>query len=246
MKLSIITVCYNSAKTISKTFESVKSQTLKNFEYIVVDGESTDDTKKIIENYKTIITKYVSEKDDGLYDAMNKGIEIATGEFIGILNSDDVFYDNKVLENTVDFLKNNIVEAVIGNIVQINHKNKIVRKYYSKNWNPDKLKIGFMPPHPSIFFNSKLFKKFDNYRLDFVSGADYELIVRFFLKNSIIWKYSNITTTKMLIGGVSSSGFNSYRLISKEIVKALKINNIRHSIFRIQLRGLFKILGVFN
>ncbi len=246
MKLSIITVCYNSVKTISKTFESVKSQTFKNFEYIVIDGESTDGTKIIIENYKTIISRYISEKDDGLYDAMNKGIEIATGEFIGILNSDDVFYDNEVLENMVKFIKNSSVEASIGNIIQINSKNKIVRKYYSKSWKPNKLKIGFMPPHPSIFFKRELFEKFGNYRLDFVSGADYELIVRFFLKNSIIWKYSNITTTKMLIGGVSSSGFNSYRLISSEIVKALKINNVEHSLFRVKFRGVFKLLGLFN
>ena len=246
MKISIITVCYNSCDTIEKTFQSIKSQSYQNIEYIVVDGGSTDGTLKIIELYNNEIKKYISESDKGLYDAMNKGIALATGEFIGILNSDDVFTDNKVIENIVKFHKKNNVDASLGNVTQFSKGGKKVRKYSAKNWIPEKLKIGFMPPHPSIFFKKELFEKHGNYHLDYVSGADYELIVRFFLKYNISWKFSNITTTAMLIGGISSSGISSYLLISKEIIRALSRNDIRFNSLKIHLRGFWKLLGLIN
>ena len=243
MKISIITVCYNSAKTIEKTFQSVQSQTYKNIEYIVVEGMSSDPTSDIIENNKDIISKYVSESDKGLYDAMNKGIQLATGDIVGILNSDDIFTDDYVLENIAKFHSENNIEVSVGNIIQFNEEGKTVRKYSAKNWNPEKLKIGFMPPHPAIFFKKELFNKFGDYQLDFIIAADYELITRFFLKHNISWKFSNITTTSMLIGGVSSSGFSSYQLISKEIKKAMIINNINFSYLQVKLRFFWKIIG---
>lgn len=243
MKISIITVCYNSAKTIEKTFQSVKSQTYKNIEYIVVDGKSKDGTLDTVKKYKEVVSKFVSEPDKGLYDAMNKGVHMATGDVVGILNSDDIFTDQFVLENVAKFHLENNVDASVGNITQFNESGKIVRKYSAKNWHPEKLKIGFMPAHPAIFFKRDLFKKYGNYQLDFISGADYELIIRFFLKNKITWKFSNITTTSMLIGGISSSGFSSYQLISKEIKKALNRNDITFSYSKVQLRGFWKIIG---
>lgn len=243
MKISIITVCYNSAKTIEKTFQSVKSQTYKNIEYIVVDGKSKDGTLDTVKKYKEVVSKFVSEPDKGLYDAMNKGVHMATGDVVGILNSDDIFTDQFVLENVAKFHLENNVDASVGNITQFNESGKIVRKYSAKNWHPEKLKIGFMPAHPAIFFKRDLFEKYGNYQLDFISGADYELIIRFFLKNKITWKFSNITTTSMLIGGISSSGFSSYQLISKEIKKALNRNDITFSYLKVQLRGFWKIIG---
>jgi len=177
---------------------------------------------------------------------MNKGIELATGDLVGILNSDDTFYNNNVLKKLANFHKQNQIDASIGNIIQYNKNGKIVRNYSSKNWQPNKLKIGFMPPHPSIFFKRVLFKKLGNYKLDYMIGADYELITRFFLNNKIKWKYSGITTTSMLIGGLSSSGYKSYRLISKEIMKALIRNGIAFSPLKVRLRGFFKIIELFN
>ena len=241
MKTSIITVCYNSAKTIEKTFQSIKTQTYNNIEYIVVDGLSSDATLDIIENNKEIISKHISEPDKGLYDAMNKGIQLATGDLIGILNSDDIFTDNNVLENVVKFHSENNVEASVGNIIQFNEEGKTVRKYSAKNWNPEKLKIGFMPPHPSIFFKRELFKRLGLYDLTFKSGADYELIIRYFLENKITYKYSDITTTSMAMGGISSSGMKSYKMITKEICKALKMNNISFSPLKVKLRVVWKI-----
>jgi glycosyltransferase involved in cell wall biosynthesis len=243
MKISIITVCYNSATTIEKTILSVTNQTYKNIEYIIVDGNSKDSTIEIIKRNEDKISKWISEPDKGLYEAMNKGIKMATGDIVGILNSDDTFNSNTVVEEIVDFHKRNNIEASVGNIIQHKENGKIVRLYSSKKWNPEKLKIGFMPPHPSIFFKRELFEKYGNYFLGFKIGADYELITRFFLKNKIIWKYSGITTTSMLVGGLSSSGAQSYKLITKEIQKALALNGIPFSPFKIKMRFFWKIIG---
>lgn len=246
MRISIITVCYNSAKTIEKTFQSVQSQTYNNLEYIVVDGASKDGTLDILKRYKEVVSKSVSEPDKGLYDAMSKGVDMATGDIVGILNSDDIFTDEFVLENVVKFHLENNVDASVGNIIQFNEVGKTVRKYSAKNWNPEKLKIGFMPAHPAIFFKRDVFEKYGSYQLDFTIGADYELITRFFLKHSISWKFSDITTTSMLIGGVSSSGFKSYKIVSQEIVKALERNQISFNKTKIKLRGFWKIVGFLN
>ena len=241
MKISIITVCFNSSKTIEKTFQSILNQTYNEIEYIVIDGGSTDSTLDIIKKYKKNIASFVSEPDRGLYDAMNKGIKLATGDIVGILNSDDIYTDEKVLENVARFHQNNNVEVSLGNIIQLTNYGKLVRTYSAKKWIPEKLKIGFMPPHPSLFFKRELFDKYGYYHLDFVSGADYELIVRFFLKNNVLWKYSNITTTSMLIGGISTSGLSSYIIISKEICKALKKNEIKYNRLKVYFRGFWKL-----
>jgi glycosyltransferase involved in cell wall biosynthesis len=243
MNISIITVCFNSASTLEATILSVKKQTYKKIEYIIIDGYSSDNTINIIKSHGDIVTKWVSEPDSGLYDAMNKGISLATGDIIGILNSDDIFFSNSTLEEVVSFhLKYNI-DASIGNIVQQNNDNKVLRFYSSKSWSPSKLKIGFMPPHPSIFFKRGVFQRFGIYNLGFKIGADYELITRMFLKNHISWKYSGITTTLMLVGGLSSSGYSSYNLITKEIQNALSINSVKFSSWKIYLRFIWKLVG---
>lgn len=243
MKISIITICFNSAETLEKTILSVAGQSYKNIEYIIIDGNSSDDTLGIIKKHEDKISKWISEPDKGLYDAMNKGVALATGDIIGILNSDDTFYDSNVIASIVKFHTENVIDASVGNIMQHNANGKTVRIYSSKYWNPEKLKIGFMPPHPSIFLKASLFEKLGNYELDFKIGADYELIVRYFLKNKITWKYSGITTTAMLVGGLSSSGKTSYTLITKEIQKALTMNGISFSSFKIQNRFFWKIIG---
>jgi glycosyltransferase involved in cell wall biosynthesis len=246
MKTTIITVCYNSAATLEKTILSVAAQTHSDVEYLIVDGNSKDGTVDIIKKHEDKITNWISEPDKGLYDAMNKGIAMATGDIVGILNSDDTFYSNEILAEIAKFHQNNTIEASVGNIVQHKVEGKIVRIYSSKYWNPRKLILGFMPPHPSIFFKRELFDKFGNYELGFIIGADYELITRFFLKEKISWKYSGITTTSMLVGGLSSSGFASYNLITTEIQKALKMNGIAFSSFNIKMRWVLKIIGFFK
>ena len=243
MKISIITVCYNSAATLEKTIISVANQNYKDIEYIIVDGNSKDNTLTIIKKHGDKISKWISEPDNGLYDAMNKGIAMATGNLIGILNSDDTFHSSTVIEEIVAFHSNNTIDASVGNIIQHRENGKIIRTYSSKYWNPVKLKIGYMPPHPSLFFKRELFDKYGNYDLGFKIGADYELITRYFFKNKISWKYSGITTTAMLVGGLSSSGSGSYKLITQEIKKALLMNEISFTSIKIQFRFLWKIFG---
>jgi len=243
MKISIITVCWNSVATIEKTIKSIQDQDYADIEYIIVDGNSKDDTLDIIKKYPSVVTKWVSEPDKGLYDAMNKGILMASGKYIGIVNADDTLADVQVISGIVSFLSQMNVDASVGDIVQHNAEGKIVRKYSAANWSPEKLRIGFMPAHPAIFFKRDLFEKFGYYALDFKIGADYELITRFFLKNSISWAYSNIVTHKMLIGGVSSSGWESYKKVSEEIMKALDMNEISYSTWKIKSRAVWKIFG---
>ena len=151
MKISLLTVCYNSAATIEKTIQSVAQQSYDEVEYIIVDGGSTDDTLAIIQRYPQVVSRWISEPDKGLYDAMNKGIALATGDLVGILNSDDTFYADDVLAQVAQFHQTHDIEASVGNIVQHQANGKIIRLYSAKNWTPQKLRIGFMPPHPSIF-----------------------------------------------------------------------------------------------
>jgi glycosyltransferase involved in cell wall biosynthesis len=243
IKISLLTVCYNSAATIEKTIQSVAQQSHDAIEYIIIDGGSTDDTLAIIERYPQVVSRWISEPDKGLYDAMNKGIALATGDLVGILNSDDTFYADEVLAQVAHFHQTHDIEASVGNIVQHQASGKIIRLYSAKNWTPQKLRIGFMPPHPSIFFKRELFNYYGNYQLDFVIGADYELITRFFLKQHIRWAYSGITTTAMLVGGLSSSGSSSYQLISKEIQLALQRNGMTYSPLKIQFRWIWKLMG---
>jgi glycosyltransferase involved in cell wall biosynthesis len=243
MKFSIITVCYNSSETIEKTFISIKNQTYKNIEYIVVDGGSSDGTLELIDKYKSIIAKTISEADDGLYDAMNKGIGKATGEIIGFLNSDDIFTSNTVIEEIAYFHMQNDIDASIGNILQLSADGEIMRFYTSKYWVPDSLKFGFMPPHPSIFIKRMSFEVYGGFNCRYIIASDFELILRYFLLNKIRWKYHDIITTSMQIGGISSSGIISYKLITREMSVALSSNSISYSKTILWLRFVWKFFG---
>jgi glycosyltransferase involved in cell wall biosynthesis len=172
---------------------------------------------------------------------MNKGIAHSTGDLIGILNSDDIFYSCQVLEKIANFHLNHSVDASIGDIVQLRKNGKVFRTYSSATWTVDKLRYGYMPPHPSIFVKREIFKRFGVYSLDFEIASDFELLVRLFYVNKISWKYSNLITTSMQLGGLSSSGFVSYKIITAEMRKALLNNRVRFSSFFIYLRFLGKI-----
>lgn len=233
-------MCYNSSATIEQTLKSVQLQNYDNIEYIVVDGKSSDRTLDIIKKYESIITKWISEADNGLYDAINKGIALATGDYIGIINSDDVFFNENVISNIAFFLTKNNVDACVGDVVQ-SKNGAILRKISSENWGPEKLRDGFMTPHPALFLKRNLINKYGLYRTDFKIGGDYELIVRYFLRYHISWGYTGITTHNMLIGGVSTSGFNSYKTNTKEIIKALKLNAQVPNVFKIYFRVVWKL-----
>ena len=243
MKISIITICFNSETTITSTIESVLCQTYKNIEYIIIDGGSQDKTLNIINHYKSKINKIVSEPDNGIYDAINKGILLSSGEVVGILNSDDVFSNNDIITKIVDtFEKSKELDSVIGDIVFIKNNGKIHRKYTAKNWAPLKFAWGMMPPHPTFYCKRKYFEKFGLYRNDFKIAADYELMMRFLLVNKISYKYIPKVFVNMKLGGTSTKNIFSKIKINKEVLHACRLNNIKTNSLKIFSKYIFKII----
>lgn len=242
MKVSIVTVCYNSASTIEDTFLSVSQQTYGDIEYIVVDGGSIDGTLNIVERYGHIITKVVSEKDKGLYDAINKGILMATGDIVGMLNSDDVFYDNKVIENIVANFSDDI-DGVYSDLVYTSQHdlNKVSRLYSSKIFTKKLIRFGFMLAHPTFYIRRREYFKRELYDLDFKISADFELIARY-ICDGIRLKYIPQLSIRMREGGMSSGNLFSRISQNQEIVKACKKNNIYTNIFVVSLKLPYKLL----
>lgn len=244
MKVSIITVCYNSGSTICDTIESVLSQTYSNIEYIVIDGGSTDSTKKIVDKYKGFVTHFISEPDKGIYDAMNKGIALATGEIVGILNSDDFFSSNDSISKIIREFQNGEVDAVFADLkyVKQDEPNRFSRLYSSKNFSKWKMRFGFMVPHPTFYTKRALFEKLGNYKLSYRVAADFELMARFFSKG-IEFRRSPHVIVSMREGGISSSGI-AWRIHQNfEIVRACKENGIYTNIFFVGLKLPFKLLN---
>ena len=177
-----------------------------------------------------------------MYDALNKGIAISTGEIVGILNSDDIYTNYNIIEAIAEkFILNNNLDAIIGNIEFITHNRKILRHYSSKNWNPKKFKFGYMPPHPSFFCKRSVYFKLGLYRTDFKIAADFELMLRYFLINRINYTYVNRTIVSRRIGGLSTKGLSSLYTINKEIKLACEYNNIYTNYLFIYFKYLKKI-----
>ena len=245
MKVSIITVCYNSEATIRDTIESVLEQTHLDIEYIIIDGASSDETLPIINSYGNKISKFISEEDKGIYDAMNKGVEVATGEIIGILNSDDFYENNEVISSVVKSLEfNSTSDIVFGNIVFVkpDQLDNIVRHYDAKHFKPWKLKFGWMPPHPATFIRKNAYNTVGLYSLNYKISADYEMFVRLFLLHQLKFTYIDEVLVRMRSGGVSTSGISSNILLNTEIVSACRSNGIYTNIFMVLTKIPFKLL----
>ncbi|TBR19259.1 MAG: glycosyltransferase [Chitinophagaceae bacterium] len=244
MKISIITVCYNSSKTIEKTIQSVLAQTYKNIEYIIVDGLSNDGTIEIIKKYKSKITKIILEKDKGMYDALNKGFAISSGNIVGILNADDRFAANDIIEKIANhFIQNKNTDCIIGDIafVDKNNPNKISRYYSSKNFKPSKFAWGFMPAHPTFYCKTKYFNKLGGYKIEFDIASDYELLIRFLKVHNLKFDYLNLLMVLMNKGGKSTSGLQSTFKINNEIKSGCKMNGVYTNYFMLYSKYLFKI-----
>jgi glycosyltransferase involved in cell wall biosynthesis len=249
LKISIITVCYNSEKTIRDTIESVLSQSYLEIEYIIIDGKSTDNTMDIISEYQNKIAKIISAPDQGIYDAMNKGIRLATGDVIGILNSDDFFVSPGVITNVVNSFKSEPNSSLVfGDVILVEPLNtlKITRYYSSKRFSPWKLRFGWMPPHPASFFKRSAYEQVGNYSLDYKIASDYEMFVRMLMVHKISYSRINKVLVRMRAGGLSTSGVKSSFLLNSEIVKACKRNGIYTNIFFVLLKIPFKVLELFR
>lgn len=231
MKISLITVTYNSSKTLSFTIQSVLNQIYSDIEYIIVDGASKDNTVSIIKEYEPKFNgrmKWISEPDKGLYDAMNKGIRMATGDLVGIINSDDFYHRADILQNVADAFKDKSVQAVYGDVRFVNDDNldKTVRYYSSKSFSPKRFRFGFMPAHPTFFTYKKYFDEFGYYKMGYKIAADYELLTRFLYVHKLKCKYLPVDFMKMRTGGASTASIKSNWILNKEIVRACKENGI--------------------
>lgn len=243
MKVSIITVCYNSEATIKDTISSVLNQTYSDIEYIIMDGQSIDSTLEILDQYSSDIAKIVSEPDNGMYDALNKAIDLCTGEVIAILNSDDVYADDSVIEEIVERFKEEKADAVYGDLVYVSKDNlsTVSRFWKAGNFNDNKFVNGWMPPHPSFFVKKSCYIKYGKFNLGLVSAADYELMLRFIHKHKIKLAYLDRVLVYMREGGLSNTTFSSRLRGNKEDKLAWKINNLKPRFYTTYLKPIRKI-----
>lgn len=236
--LTVITVVFNGEKTIEHAIRSVIEQTYSNVEHIIIDGGSTDGTLDILRRYEGEIDYWVSEKDAGIYDAMNKGIALAKGDYIGMLNSDDYFANPQALEKIVNRLRSGNTEAVFSclDIVSPDNLNRVLRKYRIPNFSEFMLRIGVMPPHPTFYCKKSCYERAGLYRTDYRIAADFEMLVRLLVKHHITWEFMDETTVKMRSGGVSSSGIRSNWVVNREIIRACTENGLYTNIFILILK----------
>ena len=243
MKISIITVCLNSEKTILHSLNSVISQNYKNIEHILVDGGSNDETIKIIKNYKFKNKKLILTKRESLYSSLNIGIKKSTGDIISILHSDDIYNSNNTLSKVVKFIKRSKEKIFFGNVVYFNKKNfsKVIRSYPAADFTKEKLYYGNMPPHTGSFYKKEIFKKYGYYNKSFKIAGDFEHLLRLIYIKKIKYKILDFVITRMRTGGLSSKNFNSFIIINNEILKSFKTYNINSNLFRILMRIPSKI-----
>lgn len=247
MKVSIITVCFNSESTIEDTLKSIQSQTYPNIEYIVIDGLSKDRTNVIVERYSDIVSIHVSEKDSGLYDAMNKGISLASGDIVGILNSDDILADELVIEKIVFGFDDVSVDAVYSDLIYVSERNlnKPTRLYSSKVFSKRMIKFGIMLPHPTFYVRKRCYEEFGLYKSTYRVAADFELLARFISKGIKAIRLPFISV-KMREGGISSSGLLWRVHQNFEIVRACKENSLYTNIFLVMLKLPYKLLTLLT
>lgn len=225
------------------TIESVIAQDYPNIEHIIVDGASRDDTVKIIKSYGAKISCIISEPDKGIYDAMNKGIKIATGDIIGILNSDDFFTSTDVVSTIVHTFAHNTIDALYGDVhfVHPDNLNKPVRYYTSKIFKPALFRYGFMPAHPSFYMKKSCYDQYGLYSLDYKIASDYDLLIRYLYKCKVKYLYVKKDFVTMRTGGASTQSLKSRILLNKEIVQACNRYGIKNNMFLLSLKYLYKI-----
>jgi glycosyltransferase involved in cell wall biosynthesis len=248
LRFSIITVSYNSMATIGRTLDSVASQDWPAVEHLVIDGGSHDETLQIVKQRGTRVARLVSEPDDGIYDAMNKGVSLATGDVIAMLNADDYYADPEVLSRVARVFESNDVEAVFGDVTYFSadEPNHTVRRFNSGRFRPDRLSWGWMPAHPALFLRRTEFDRVGPFRTDLRIAGDFEFIIRVFADGRIArpvrWVYLPEVLTRMQTGGVSTRGLRSTLQLNREMIWALRSNGLPASWWRLLSRYPAKLL----
>lgn len=247
MKVTVVTPCLNRADTIADCLESVEGQTYPDIEHIVVDGGSTDGTCDVVRGYPHV-ARLLSEPDRGLYDAINKGIALGSGDVVGILNSDDFYADAGVVERLVQALDESGCDGVFSDVafIRLDPSPRIVRRYSSAGFTPPALLGGLMPAHPTFYVRSEAYRDYGLYRLDYKISADYEMMIRLFLGAGVTAQYVPGVAVYMRQGGASNSGLRSRWVLNEEILRGFRDNGIKPSRARLTRRYLRKALEYVN
>lgn len=246
MKVSIITVAFNSASTIRETIESVISQDHEDIEYIIVDGYSTDGTQDIVREYGDRVSKFISEPDKGLYDAMNKGLDLATGEIIGILNSDDLYSRRDIVSQVVRTFIELGVDVVYGDLYyfRTGEPEKVKRRYKGGHFSLKRVQFGLMPPHPTFFIRKKIYEKFGKFDTRYTLSADFDLILRFLGVHSVTFAYLPEILVRMRLGGKSTSSIKRILTMNREDLESCKRHGVSTNVFKFYLKYLVKIVNI--
>jgi glycosyltransferase involved in cell wall biosynthesis len=247
MKISIITVTFNSAKTVRDTLKSIENQDYNNIEILLIDGMSTDSTVAIASEFNHLNLRIISEQDKGLYDAMNKGISLATGDVVGILNSDDFYTDSSIVSAVMHCFNDTSVDAVYGDLNYVSAENteKITRRWKSGDYDSKRFLNGWMPPHPTFFLRKKYYHDFGNFDLEFKRSADYELMLRMLYKHQLKAKYIPSVFVHMRTGGASNSSLKARIEANKEDALAWKKNGLQPRWYTTWLKPLSKLFQYF-
>ncbi|WP_097460159.1 glycosyltransferase family 2 protein [Mangrovitalea sediminis] len=245
MKISLITVSYNSEATIRTTLDSVVAQHYPDLEYIIIDGGSNDGTLRVIRDYPELVTECISEPDQGIYDAMNKGVESATGEVIGILNSDDFYLNGDVLREVASiFAANPATEVVLGDVdfVREDNLNRPIRAYRAGKFKPWMFRFGLMPPHPAVFVRKSAYARVGLYKLGYKIAADFDFLVRLLLVDGAQYHLAHKTWVRMRTGGASTAGWRSNQVITAEMKRSLSENGVHASSILLMCRLPYKLV----
>jgi glycosyltransferase involved in cell wall biosynthesis len=235
MKISIVTVCHNAADTIADTLDSVAMQSHHDVENIVIDGASTDNTLKIVERYAGRLAHVLSEPDHGVYDAMNKGLALASGDVIGFLNADDLYASKDVLSRVVRIMEREGLDALFGDVEFFKPKDptRTVRRYRSARFSPDQIALGWMPAHPALFLRRRVYERYGHFRTDYRIAGDFEYCARIFHGKTLVYRSLPETLVRMRTGGISTSGWRNTVLLNREVLRACRENGIDTNIFKI-------------
>ena len=248
MKISIITVAFNAAETIEGTLLSVAQQTFRDMEHVVIDGGSSDGTQAVVSSHGDRISRFLSEPDRGIYDAMNKGLALATGDVIGFLNADDTYANENVLSRVAETMERYHLDVLFGDVAfcQRESPDRIVRRYSSSHFRPDRIAWGWMPAHPALFVKREVFQKAGPFRTDYRIAGDFEFVARAFGKQSLRYRYLPEVLVKMRLGGVSTGGWRNTMLLNKEVLRACRENGIQTNMLKILSKYPVKLLEYFR
>jgi len=246
--VSIITAVFNNARTLASAIESVRAQTYAPIEHIIIDGGSTDGTLDVIERYRAGFATVVSEPDHGIYDAMNKGLSAATGDIVGILNSDDFYANPRVIETVVRTMEEKVVDIVWGDLEYVSSEDttRVIRHWRSSPYARGKFRRGWMPPHPTFFVRRSVYGRYGYFRDELRIAADYELMLRFLEKHQVSSRYIPEMFVKMRVGGASNKSIANIIKANREAWRAWKMNDLPASFVTITLKVIRKVSQFFN